>query len=103
MSDHASDSVAAWEDIARLAAEVAGQPMLVGVRPQGTWFGHCGGIEIDAEGPAQAVYAVVEQAQRNAASRAHATAAEAKAAADEAAGLADTVALIPLPSAREPQ
>jgi hypothetical protein len=85
----------AWERIAALAAEVAGETMLVGVRSNGTWFGHCGGIEVDAEGPAEAVYAVVEEAQRNAVRRANKATAEAKGAEDQAAGLSDTADLIP--------
>lgn len=88
-------SAAAWESIASLAAEVANAPMLVGVRPNGTWFGHCGDIEVDAEGPAEAVYGVVREAERNAAQRARHAAAEAKSTEDQAASLSDTVALIP--------
>lgn len=89
------ETVEAWQEIASLAAEVANSPMLVGVRPNGTWFAHCGGIEVDAEGPAQAVYGVVREAQRNAAERASKAGAEARSAESQAAGLADTVALIP--------
>lgn len=94
MSATPGEFVTAWEDIARLCAEVAGAVLYVGVRPNGTWFAHCNSIEVDAEGAAQAVYAVVEEAQRRAVARVHQAAVEAKAAEDYAAGMTDTAALI---------
>lgn len=84
--------MSAWRETAERVAAAMGANVLIGVRPKGTWFAHCNGVEVDAAGPAECVRDLASRLRSDAEQRERIAEASARAAGRQLSVLYDVLA-----------